>query len=371
MPLNILELCLSSDYGGLEMHVRDFSRWISSRPDIRLFLALQKDTPLARGLNDLSVPTLWFSSAAGKLAPNKAIRLSRFIEKQDIQLVHVHWKFDLPLVALAKKFSRRKFKFVHTRQMNMPGRKFDPYHRFIYGSMDRFIAITRYIEKEALENLPMSPDRITQIYYGVKLPAEITPEQTAMLKKKFSITGDFTVGLLGRISEYKGQHLLIEAVTRLDQENLRIHAWIIGAPFEPDYLTKLRKMAVVKGAGDRIHFMDFYQNPIELMACFDTVVLTTRNETFGLVLIEAMHAGVPVIGSNAGGVPEIIDHGKTGLLFESWNSESLARQIKRLYDDPDFRRRLARAGQDKARHQFDLDRQYQKVVDVFNDLFTN
>ena len=100
------------------------------------------------------------------------------------------------------------------------------------------------------------------------------------------------------------------------------------------------------------------------MTCFDVIVLTTKNETFGLVLIEAMLAGIAVIGSNAGGVPEIIDHEQTGLLFETWNVKSLATAIKRLVQNAELRASLARAGQQKARAQFNLDIQYQKFYDV-------
>ena len=368
MALKVLELCLSPDYGGLELHMRDFSRWLSGRDDCQLFLALQDRTRLSGALGELDVSRLLFSGPADKFSPFKAKRLSDFIEFHSIDIVHVHWKFDLPLAALAKKFGKRRFQLVHTRQMNMPGKKQDPYHRFIYGQMDCFIAITRYIEKQARENLPIPADKITQIYYGVKIPAGVTAERTAALKQKLNISGDFTIGLLGRISEYKGQHLLIEAVEKLRMEGILVQAWIVGAAFEQSYLEKMKQMVAEKKLIDQIHFLDFYEPAIELMSCFDTVVLTTKNETFGLVLIEAMQAGVAVIGSNSGGVPEIIDHEKTGLLFETWNSRALADAIKRLCLDRNFRKSIAEKGQKKAQAQFNLETQYNKVLNVFRRL---
>jgi glycosyltransferase involved in cell wall biosynthesis len=362
--MNILELCLSPDYGGLELHMRDFSRWLSAQSDVDLFLCLQSDTRLWDSLQELELPTLRFPQKAGKIPLIKARRLARFVESHNIGVVHVHWKFDLPLVAWARKFSGKKFRFVHTRQMNMPGKKHDPYHRFVYGEMDCFIAITQYLEKQANENLPLNPEQIKQVYYGVKVSAGITAARIKQLKEKLNIRGDFTIGLLGRLSEYKGQHLLIEAVGRLREEEIIINAWIVGAAFEVSYKGRLEKMVQEMNLEEQIHFMDFYDNPIELMSCFDCVALTTKNETFGLVLIEAMHAGVAVIGSNEGGVPEIIDHEKTGLLFESWNSDALAIAIRRLYEDEAYRKQLALAGQSKAREKFDLENQYQKFLEA-------
>lgn len=369
--MNILEICLSPDYGGLEIHMRDFSRWLLNRLQVHLYLAVQNNTRLSEALSNLNVPILTFSSKAGRIAPIKAIKLSRFIENCKIDIVHVHWKYDLPLVALTKIFCKRPFKFVHTRQMNMPGKKIDPYHRFVYGQMDTFIAITKYIEKQAKENLPIPKEKIIQIYYGVKVPEYVYRQCTDELKQELNIKGDFVVGLVGRISEYKGQHLLIEAIEILKKENIKIYAWIVGSAFEPDYFSRLKKMVAEKELVDQIYFMDFYESPIKLMSCFDTVVLTTKNETFGLVLIEAMHAGVPVVGSNAGGVPEIIDHGETGLLFDSGNAKDLAAALKKLYYDEVLREHIASAGKQKALQLFDLDKQHGKVLEIFNRILSS
>jgi hypothetical protein len=124
--MNILELCLSPDFGGLEIHLRDFSRWLNSKEDCHLFLAIQKNTRIFEAFADLELPKITFSSRAKHFPFFKALKLSRFIDTHQIDVVHVHWKFDLPLIALTKKFCRRSFKFVHTRQMNIPARKFDP-----------------------------------------------------------------------------------------------------------------------------------------------------------------------------------------------------------------------------------------------------
>ena len=119
MGMNILELCLSPDYGGLELHMRDFSRWLSMQKGIKLFLCLQRNSRIHKDLENHASQVLLFSSNTGKFPFNKALQLKQFINQHDIGVVHVHWKFDLPLVALTKKFSKKKFRFVHTRQMNM------------------------------------------------------------------------------------------------------------------------------------------------------------------------------------------------------------------------------------------------------------
>jgi glycosyltransferase involved in cell wall biosynthesis len=348
--------------------MRDLSRWLAKRDDCRLYIALQAGTRLFNELNSLDITQLTFPAKAGKFPIGKAKKLARFIERHQIDIVHVHWKSDLPLAALAKWFSKLPFKFIHTRQMNMPGKKFDLYHRFVYGSMDCFIAITQYLARQAETNLPLAKHKIRQIYYGIKAPVSVTPGRTAQLKKQYRMENHFTVGLLGRISEFKGQHLLIEALEKLKNEGIRLHAFIVGEPFEEEYLERIKTYVANHHLEDQIRFLDFYENPFELITCFDALVLTTKRETFGLVLIEGMHAGISVIGSDEGGVPEIIDHEKTGLLFETWNSSSLSETLKRVSQDRQFAKKLGQAGQKKARKQFNAEVQYQKVFQTFVDV---
>jgi glycosyltransferase involved in cell wall biosynthesis len=101
--------------------------------------------------------------------------------------------------------------------------------------------------------------------------------------------------------------------------------------------------------------MDFVSEPQKLMQLCDCIALTSREETFGLVLPEAMRCGIAVIGSNRGGVPEIIRHEQTGLLFESWNAADLYRQIKHLYTDTDFRKMIAANGKEVADARFNTE----------------
>jgi glycosyltransferase involved in cell wall biosynthesis len=349
--------------------MRDFSFWLSKNPECTLYIAVQEDSRLYKALVALNVLVITYPSKTGKLPIFKALKLAKFIERNAIDIVHVHWKFDLQLVALAKRMSNRPFKFVHTRHMSLPGKKFDPYHRFIYGSMDCFIAITQYIARQAETNLPIPKDKIQQIYNGVDASPHVDVETTVRLKKKFSINDEFVVGLVGRVTDFKGQHLLLHAIDKLRVEGIKISGIIVGEPFDPTYLDKLKNFVAEKNLTEQVRFLDFYPRSYELMSCFDVLVLTTKRETFGLVLIEAMHSGIPVIGSDAGGVPEIIDNEVNGLLFESWNANSLAEALKRLYKDRELLNKIAIMGRQKARKKFDATIQYQKVFQSMYELY--
>lgn len=357
--MNILEICLSPSFGGLEIHMRDFSRWLAGRKGTKLHLAVADGSRVDRSLRDLGIPTLRFDSPVGAFPLWKARYLARFIDGAEIDVLHVHWKDDLPLAALAKRIARRPVRLVHTRQMSLPGRKFDPYHRLIYGSLDCFIAITRSIAAQAEKNLPIPPEAICQIYYGVHLP-DVTDGRSVELRKELGLEGKFVVGVVGRVTEPKGQHLLIEAIDRLRSQGVPAAGLIVGEPFEESYVEKLNAMVRDRSLSEHIRFMAFHPKPYEVMSACDVVALTTRAETFGLVLVEAMQCGIAVVGSNAEGVPEIIDDGRTGLLFEPWDAASLAEALGKLFHDSALRRRLAQEGMRRARSSFDAQTQYEK-----------
>jgi glycosyltransferase involved in cell wall biosynthesis len=300
-----------------------------------------------------------------------ARRLAKFVNQNQIDVIHMHWKDDLPLAALTKRFCKRNIGLVHSRHMLLPMKKHDPYHKFIYKPVDKYITITKDLKKHAEKYLPIDKNKIEVIYYGIEPPVQLDHNKIQELKTKFNLDNKFTVGLIGRICQEKKQHMLIEAVKILKEKNIHINALIVGGIMRDDYIDGLKNYVAQHNLESYVHFSDFYDRPTDLMQCVDVVALLTGVETFGLVLIEGMYCGIPVIGSNLGGVPEIIDHGVTGLMFESDNLNSLVEEIIRLYNDRALRLRLGQEGKRKAEKMYVLDQQYGKVLNALKSSVSN
>ena len=367
--MKILELCLSPDLGGLELYMQRSAEALKEKGEV---VALINPKGKLRRLLDASdIDTRYLQAGFKALPLMTARRLARLFDEWEVDVIHSHWGKDLPLVALAKHFSKSKPKWVHTRQMQITRDKKDAFHNFIYRQMDKLLVITQLLERETRRRLlPEFADRVSTLYYGTTAPQRLLDEDER--EKQRQIWGfeadDFVVGLVGRIAPYKGQHLLIEAVKQAQVTGEKCSALIVGEPMEEYYLQELKQKAERRGVQEQVKFLGFSDNPQDLMQLCDVMVLATVEETFGLVLIEAMRCGVAVIGSNRGGVPEIIDHGVTGLLFESENEDSLAQQILRLKRDPALREELARAGKEKADRKFDIDIHYQRLLNVMTEL---
>jgi glycosyltransferase involved in cell wall biosynthesis len=137
---------------------------------------------------------------------------------------------------------------------------------------------------------------------------------------------------------------------------------------DQNYFENIQATVRDRGLKDAVTFYGSHDNPSEIMSAFDVVVLATKKETFGLVLIEAMRSGVAVIGTNAGGVREIIEHGQTGLLVKPQDATDLAEKLRRLYQDDGERRRLADNGKNKADRLFTIEAHYTQLERYFVEL---
>lgn len=358
--MNILILCSSADLGGLELYAERERHALQSQGHT-CFFAVIKTGQLARRLR-LDKERYLFTQPHWKVLPLfAAIKLARYIDANEIDLIHIHWTSDITLGVLAKLLSKRTPKLVYSRHMGITRPKKNRYHHFFYSRMDHVLVVSKQVEKEAHQYLPLPPNRISLLYLGV--PATDNPEplkHSTLLPDKF-VDHPFRIGMFGRIEHGKGQHLLIEAMAALVNGGFEGGAMITGHVMDEAYFNQLKKSVADAGISGNISFEGFIGHPLLAMSSCDVVVLLTYCETFGLVLVEAMRQGVAVIGTNAGGVPEIITDNHTGLLIPPGDSAALTVSLRNLYENETLRQQLAVNGKIKADEAFDEDVHFDKL----------
>lgn len=345
--MKILIICTSRDLGGLELYAEREGRLLQQQGHTCYF-TIQETGRLAIRLQSFKDQSLFTQSHWNRLPLVTAIKLARYIDTNNIDLIHIHWSKDIALAALAKRLSKRRPKLVYSRHMGITRPKKDPYHRFLYNKIDRVLVVSKQVEQEAHDFLPLTPDRITLLYLGVPASDHEKPQKYSTLLPERFIKQPFRIGMFGRIEHGKGQHLLIEALIKLYNHGFNGGAMITGHVMDERYYQQLKRSVNNAGISDKVSFEGFIGHPLLAMSCCDVVVLLTYCETFGLVLAEAMRQEVAVIGTNAGGVPEIITDYKTGLLIPPGDSSALASSLLRLYEDEFLRKQLAQNGKIKA-----------------------
>ncbi len=363
----ILELCMSPDLGGLELYMVRAAKALAN--EFNVISVINENSKLEQ-YYDENHKFIKIKKNHNLLMLGGAKKLAKIIDSENVKIIHMHWTKDIPFVVLAKLLSKSKPKIVQTRNMTMTRFKADVYHRLMYKNIDLMLPVT-YQVKEQLETfIPQDiRPKIEVLYMGSAKPEILSVAEVQILKNELGFQNNsFNIGMVGRINEAKGQHLLIKAVDILVKKGLDVNAYFVGHAMEESYLESLKQDIKDKNLEKNIHFLGFMKNPHYFYQVCDAVVLASKRETFGLVLIEAMQVGTAVIGANSGGVVEIIEAGQTGLLFEAQNYESLASAIEKLVADKELLSNIAKAGQKKCEEKFSNEKQFKKLEIILKEL---
>ena len=166
---------------------------------------------------------------------------------------------------------------------------------------------------------------------------------------------------IGALAHRKGVDILLLALALLKHENGRAPCLDIWGSGDPGYTRLLKNLADELGIADRVRFMGHTSNIDEILPEYDVLVVPSRGESFSLVALEGMAAGVPVVATRCGGPEEIIDDGTSGHLVDVGDYRHMARAITRILDDPAHAKRLAKEAHNKAVYSFDIKRQFKTI----------
>ena len=226
---------------------------------------------------------------------------------------------------------------------------------------------------DALESCGGDSEKAEVVHYGIDAAPfdRVDEEPPSTIRQDLSLPDAPLVGVFSRLTEWKGQHVLIRALPSLPD----VHALLVGdSLFQngTEYEEKLHGLAQNLDVDDRVHFLGFRDDIPRLMKTVDIVLHTsTAPEPFGRVIVEGMLAQRPVIATRGGGAEEIIDHKHTGLLVPPSNEAELAAAVQRLLDSPDLSQTLAKEGYEHATSQFSVEEMIRKIGTRVRNLHKN
>ena len=257
----------------------------------------------------------------------------------------------------------------HLREMLGPGQPFRlPYEgpafgRYMATHCSKLIANSNICARQ-VEGW-ISPDLLEVIPNGIDI-SRFHPRSEPAAKDRV------VVAMVGNLtSRWKKHGLLVDAATRVDR-SLPIEWRIYGV--DPShggtrpgdaYIDALHAKLRTAGIADRFTWPGFVRDPAEIMSQIDVLAHSSDNESFGRVLVEAMAAGLPVVGVRGGGAKEIVLDGTTGLLAEPDSADGLARCIEQLVRDPERRATMGTAGRRRAEELYSLEAYAGGVLRVY------
>lgn len=353
--MNILQLVSSSRTSGAEKHVAVLSDRLRKRGH-NVFAACPRGDWLPEQLRSAHIPTLEMDMR-GRGAISTPSNLIKYARENEIEIIHAHLTRATYFGLLAGRMARLPIvSSVHCRSHDVA-------YRFLFPQkQSQIVSVSEFIRNGLLRK-GVAEDRIRTIYNGTEFLAddadlemdencaEMVPSEALPLRAELSLPPDSElIGLIARVDEFKGHLVLARAVKQIVAARPKAYFVLVG-PVVPQIQRTVWEITAADGVADRLRFTGVRNDVKRLMAEMQVLTLPSRYEACSMSIIEGMAMGKPVVATRAGGNPELVDHGVTGLLIER-NPESLARALIDVLSDPDRLRSMGDAAHTRAKERF-------------------
>lgn len=336
----------------------DKKYFFSAKSSVNIFVCIEE---LLRGINPLKDIKSFF-------------KILSFIKKGDYDIVHTH-SSKAGLLGRWAAWAARVPVIIHTPH----GHVFYGYYGRIVSGLfviietitafitDRIITLTERGKEEHLSFGVGNKKKIAVIHSGVDVDfiKKFNPVREDLFRKKIGIpVGAFIAGSMGRFTKVKGYEYFISAAEILASSRNNIYFMLAG---EGELEDELKRLVLTKGLDGRFFFIPWQIDGRPFLYSLDIFVLSSLNEGMGKVVVEAMSAGLPVVGTDVGGVMEIVEDGKTGFVVPPADGYSIAANIEKLCADNELRQKMGDNGRERS-GLFNITSMVDKIDKLYEDV---
>ena len=292
-----------------------------------------------------------------------AWNLSCLLRDLQPDVVHAHDAHAVTLAVLARSLTGLvTSRLMVSRRVDFHVGK-NAASRWIYRQVDRFLCASSAIQSILIEDgIPASRTRV--VYEGIDL-ARITAAPPVDAHAEFGLpAGAPIVGNVAALVPHKGQRYLVDAAARVVQTIPGARFLVVG---DGELETRLSRQLKQLGLEGHVILTGFRSDVLSLHKSFDLFVMSSLTEGLGTSVLDAMACGRPVVGTKAGGIPESISDGQTGLLVPVRDAPALAEAIIRLLRDPSLSRAFGNAGRNRVRDLFSAERMVDETVACYSE----
>lgn len=365
--MKILHVITTLDVGGAEMH-----------------LLAQVRGQVARGH---AVRVAWLKGAGSLAADFRAAGAER-VERAPMpfgllgpvraaDLVHSHLlKADM-VAALSALLAGRRARLVaskHNDEQVLLRAPVSLVHGVLGNVARRTIVLSDHVGRFVERHGRVARERIVRIYYGLdpepfeRAAREASPRRDALRAELGLRPDDVVLVCVARFAPQKAHDVLLRAFARARREEPRLALLLVGDDPFGDGRVRAEALAAELALGPRAVFAGIRRDVPALLAASDAFVMCSLWEGLGLVFLEAMAAGLPVLATRVSAVPEVVVEGRTGLLVPPSDDAALAAAMLALARDPSLRARLGAAGRERVREAFGLDRMVDETLAVYGEV---
>lgn len=356
-PLRILHVHTSYGWRGGENQVYLLLKGLKER-GVESFLVTSPGSALSEKAKEIEIPVkeINFKSELDLVAINIIVKILR---EKKIDILHAHTSHAHSLAGISGRIAGKRV--VVTRRVDFPPRGILSrwkYHRLV----DIIIAISHAIER-ILRDIGIPQERIRYV------PSAFDPRKlerimdTSYLFKEFSIESP-VVGTIAHLTDHKGHVYLLRAIPWILKRFPRATFLIVGKGELGNYLEReARKLGIT----ERVIFTGFREDIPEILSILDLFVLPSHMEGLGSILLEAQYMGIPVVSTLAGGIPEVVRNGETGILVPPRDPDSLSKAVIDLLENKEKRESFSLQGKKWAKNFFP-ERMVEGTLAVYSEL---
>lgn len=337
---------------------------------IGIYLTKNSDTP---NLLEQNGKKVFFVSQKPKLPFFRAIaflKLSKILKDQGVDILHCHHHISTVYGVIAGRLAKTPVILSHVHGLGRT-RNFRRklLNRFILSKVDRILTVSQAVKTDVLQNNPFLPvanviNVGNSIDYDYFASAKFDKK---ILHEKFGVPPEsFVFGTAGRLAPTKGQQYLIEAFANVKKTYPDIHLLIAG---QGELQDELKKTASILGCDSYIHFLGKVTNMPEFYYACDAFVLPSIAEGMPRTVLEAMACGTFCVASSVGGIPEILDSARLGMLVPVKNTNALADAMKKIINMPQSEKTaITAAAKEHTKTNYNHSMRIKKIEDIYDTL---
>lgn len=362
----MLHIDTEKGWRGGEEQVKNLVNWSSSQ-GVEHILMISRGSTFEKKAQELKAKALYVTRFLGEADLFAAIKIARAVKSHGVAIIHAHTAHAHALALLAKTLLGGKVKVVVTRRVDFhPLRgKFGRIKKwkYLYG-VDLYVAISQKV-KEVLLTTGVPEGKVKVIYSGVD-PKRVQGGRSEVLREKYSVGEEFLIiGNLSHFVPHKAHEDLIKAFKLVKGKGYKVKLFLAGEGERESYLKDMVKRL---GLEADVFFIGFQEDVRDLFAFFDLFVISSREEGLCSSIIEAFIAGCPVVATDAGGIPELVKEGLTGLLAKRGDPFSLAEKISFALSNKPLMKEMAERAREFALGNLTAEKMAREYLKVYQEV---
>lgn len=357
--MKVLQILPELNVGGVETGTVDFAQYLTRHGHTSIVVSNGGELVPSleqSGTKHYTLP-VHKKSLAGMFRMVKALR--RIIQDEGVDVVHARSRVPAWIAYFACRTT--KAAFITTCHGYYNNRLFSQ----VMGWPKLVIVPSEAIGRHMRDDFGVSSGSLRCI------PRSIDMEKFNVPREETPGKSFYTIAIVGRITPLKGHTFFLKSMAKVARVMPNIRIWVIGdaPPAKASYKRELEVLVRRSGLQGRVEFLGNRRDIPQLLSHSDVLVLSTiTEEAFGRVILEAQAVGVPVVATSVGGVVDIIDDGKTGLLVLPKDTDAMAREVMRVLKDRQLAGQLVEAGRKKLKEKFTLEQMASRTIQVYEEL---